>query len=155
MNAYNPARPGAQSHRLLSAGESIAIAASSATPRPALTHRQRKRRAQRKAALTWLKSTWPHLFAEGPKPLAIGIGDALIAHAEEAGIRPYAVNGILLMWTRSRGYLEALATVGAVRWGLSGTAVDFVASEHQADARLKLAELKAARPKTLAAQAAS
>jgi sRNA-binding protein len=110
-------------------------------PPPALTGK-RKRAAD---AAAWLKATWPALFNHPPKPLAIGIGAAIMAHARAAGHAPYAVGTFLHRWTHSPRYLHAIAAKGAVRWGLSGTAVDFVASEHQAGARLKLAELAAAK----------
>jgi ProQ/FINO family len=101
---------------------------------------KRKRAAD---ATAWLKAAWPDLFSHPLKPLAIGIGAEIAAKARDAGHASYAIGTALHRWTNSRSYLAAIAAHGAVRWGLSGTAVDFVASEHQAAARLKLIALGA------------
>jgi hypothetical protein len=103
-----------------------------------------KRQRELRAIRAWLKTTWPHLFQK-PMPLAIGIGEEIMARASAAGLKRYTVGTALHRWTQSRHYLEALAAPGAVRWGVGGTAVDFVASQHQAGARERLAALAAAK----------
>jgi sRNA-binding protein len=98
-----------------------------------------------RAALLWLRSTWPDLFGKPPKPLAMGIGVEIVAKARDAGLKPYAVGTFLYHWTQSRRYLDALAAKDAVRWGLGGTAVDFASREHQVVALVQLSALKTIR----------
>jgi sRNA-binding protein len=109
-----------------------------------MTNRKR-RAAEVRAALLWLRSTWPDLFGKPPKPLAIGIGVEIVAKARDAGLKPYAVGTFLYHWTQSRRYLDALAAKDPVRWGLGGTAVDFVSREHQVAALVQLSALKTIR----------
>jgi sRNA-binding protein len=110
-----------------------------------LGHAVSRRLRVRRAALAWLRTAWPVLFCKPPRPLAVGLGQEIVARGLKAGIKPHAIGAALRHWTNSRGYLESLAAAGAVRWGLDGAAVDFVASEHQADARERLAALAAAK----------
>jgi len=79
------------------------------------------------------------------EPLAIGIGVEIVAKARDAGLKPYAVGTFLYHWTQSRRYLDALAAKDPVRWGLGGTAVDFVSREHQVAALVQLSALKTIR----------
>lgn len=97
-----------------------------------------------RAARAWLCATWPALFGGEARPLAIGIGPEIMAQAAAAGLTRYVVGTALHRWTHSPGYLAAVAAHGAVRWGLTGTAVDFVAPEHQAAARKELVAIGAA-----------
>jgi hypothetical protein len=79
---------------------------------------QRERRRARLAALAWLKTAWPHLFAYPPKPLAVGLGKEIVRLALAGDQDNHATRAALHYWTRSRAYLEALAAPGAQRLGL-------------------------------------
>jgi hypothetical protein len=105
-----------------------------------------RRKLARRAALAWLKITYPHLFGRRPpKPLAVGISAAIVAQARAAGFKPYAIGTALHCWTNDRRYLEALAADGAMRRALNGAPVEPVADEHQTYAGERLAEQKAAK----------
>ena len=121
-----------------------APAATPKPPEPAQPPLAGKRKRAADAA-AWLQATWPDLFTGRPKPLAIGIGTEITTRSRSAGHAPYAIGSALHRWTNSRSYLAAIAAKGAVRWGLGGTAVEFVSREHQTDARLKLALLAQAK----------
>jgi len=85
--------------------------------------------------LTRLAEEYPQTFAhEGdpPKPLAIGIGDRLIA---VLSLDPTIVGTAMRIYTRRRAYQHALAEPGAMRVGLDGIPTGPVSPEHQAAAR--------------------
>jgi sRNA-binding protein len=85
------------------------------------------------------------LFGGEPKPLAIGVGETIMARAGAAGFKRYTVGTALHHWTQSPLYLAAIAGEGAMRWSLAGEAVERVATEHQAGARQQLAALAQAK----------
>ena len=123
----------------------ISPPAAAAEPKPLSPAGRRK--LARKAALAWLKETYPHLFCRPPLPLALGIGAAIVARACQSGFKPYANrDGIALLDklapTTSR---RSAPTKGTMRRALNGAPVEPVADEHQVDARERIAALEAAQ----------
>ena len=105
--------------------------------------KQHQRRKARLAALAWLKGAYPALFDYPPKPLAIGMGKAIIAAAIGAGIENHPVRAALSFWTRSHSYQIALASPGAMRCDLSGAEVESVDAQHAEEARRRLEDIAA------------
>jgi hypothetical protein len=86
--------------------ESRARAAAEA---PALSKKKLRIINQRDTAerlLAYFSKTYPHLFGFPSRPLALGIGDALIARHPESPAGDIRV--FLQKWTRSRRYAAAL-----------------------------------------------
>ena len=82
-----------------------------------------------------LTERYPATFrheGEPPRPLAIGIGDRLIA---ERALDPALVHTAMRLYTRRHAYRHALAQDGAMRVDLDGHEVEPVSQEHQALAR--------------------
>lgn len=94
---------------------------------PVLTARQR---------LEALLSPLPPVFtAWPPKPLAIGLGKALVAE-QPVGTRS-RLRFALAVWARSPAYQAQLCRPGAMRHGLDGEPVGPVSEEHAQHARRK------------------
>ena len=81
--------------RALSAEDQAAWTGRRSQARP-VDRKQRKRRRARLAALAWLKTAWPHLFGYPPKPLAVGLGKAIVAGALERSSKDFYVGPIYL-----------------------------------------------------------
>jgi hypothetical protein len=105
--------------------------------------KQSQRRKARFAALAWLKSAYPGVFDYPPRPLAIGMGKAIVAAAIGAGIENHPVRAALSYWTRSHSYQIALAVPGATRCDLFGAEVEAVDAQHAEEARKRLEDIAA------------
>jgi sRNA-binding protein len=100
---------------------------------------------------------WPAVFptADDPtiRPLALGISRAIDARltakdGESKSVARHRVKGWISRYTRSAGYLLALAQPGAMRHDVDGVPVEPVSDEHQAVAQAQWAECrKNQRPK--------
>jgi ProQ/FINO family len=102
---------------------------------PPLDPVRERRRAARIAARSWLRSTWPQLFAGGTHvPLAIGISKTLFAHPRPASISRKAVGAAMKYHVQGRLYLKALACEGAMRHGADGAPVEPVSDTDRASA---------------------
>jgi hypothetical protein len=105
--------------------------------------KQHQRRKARLAALAWLKGAYPALFDYPPKPLAIGMGKAIVAAAIGTGVKNHPVRAALSYWVRSHSYQIALAAPGAMRCDLSGAKVEAVDAQHAEEARKRLEDIAA------------
>lgn len=122
-----------------------ACAATSTTPakgeKP--TGRKAAKRAQIESDLTWLCARWPHAFDRmKPMPLAIGIGDFVIAPAENDGRDRQQILRALRFYCSSLKYLRALSREGAMRVGVDGVEIEPVSAEHAAHARDRAAAIE-------------
>jgi sRNA-binding protein len=121
-----------------------------------LNAKQRKRALARRGAAEWLRASFPALFGcWPPRPLAIGIGQAITEAGAAAGFERSHVGAAMRFRVYSRGYLEALAADGSMRHGLDGAPVEAVAEEHKIEARKQMAELDARRAEARAAYIAA
>jgi sRNA-binding protein len=104
---------------------------------PPLTRRQRKSKKNRRRWLERLTETWPLAFdLKTPRPLAIGIIDAITAELSKAGAGGYgAARYALKGYTSNIRYVRALAT-GGPRYNLRGEPEGIVTAEQ----RLRAAE---------------
>jgi sRNA-binding protein len=107
--------------------------------------KQHQRRKARLAALAWPKGAYPAVFDYPPKPLAIGMGKAIVAAAIGAGIENHPARAALSYWVRSHSYQIALAAPGAMRCDLSGAEVEAVDAQHAEEARRRLEDIAARR----------
>ncbi|MCA3247289.1 MAG: hypothetical protein ING19_07335 [Azospirillum sp.] len=86
--------------------ETRARAAATASTLSNKKRREYAKHATAERVLAQLAELYPHLFGGRPQPLAIGIGDALIARHPE--IPAADIKTFLGKWTRSRRYAWAL-----------------------------------------------
>ena len=84
--------------------------------------------------------TWP------PKPLAIGIRQALQAQVPEG--RRSRFRADLYAWTRTQAYSRALAAVGAMRHDAEGKPVEPVSPAHAAAAKRRIRNARKAPRQT-------
>ncbi len=90
------------------------------------------RKAAARAALAWLRATWPKSVGEF-LPLALGVHKDAIAVA--AGLHsPRAIRDAMHYHANSPRYREALSRPGAMRVNLDGEHVEPVSPEHRANA---------------------
>ena len=100
---------------------------------------------------------WPgrlrELFApDDPRPLAIGIGDAIAAAAGLDGDGRRRLGRLLGAWTRRGRYLKALRTEGAMRHGLDGLPVGPVSREDALSAMHRRYQMSLRQDRWLARQ---
>jgi hypothetical protein len=88
------------------------------------------------AAAAWVRSTWPAIFAEPIRPLAVGAG-MLIANARPPGMPRKAVKRVLSRHAGSDAYLAAIRD-GVRRIGLAGEDAGEPEERHRAYAQRRL-----------------
>lgn len=92
--------------------------------------------------LTWLCRRWPGAFnTKNPRPLAIGIAEAIVAAAEADGVGAQQVLSALQFYVSRKRYLSAIAAEGAMRFDLDGIVIEPVSEGHAAHARGRLAAI--------------
>jgi hypothetical protein len=86
---------------------------------------ERRRETNRTMAMVArLQARWPRAFADPPRPLCIGVTDAILAQLRHPAVAhriTLAVGAAMEHWTRTPEYLKA-CTAGAVRVDLPGCA---------------------------------
>jgi len=94
-----------------------------------------------KQHFSYFSKLYPNCFSETPKPLTIGIHEAIIAEEakkpEEERISQKALRRFLAKYTRSVAYKEAMQS-GSARINLQGEEVENVSPEHIEIARKSL-----------------
>jgi ProP effector len=100
--------------------------------RQPLTRRQRKSKKNRRRWLERLTETWPLAFdLKAPRPLAVGIIDAITAELSKAGAGGHgAARYALKGYTSNIRYIRALAA-GGPRYNLHGEPEGIVTAEQQ------------------------
>lgn len=98
-----------------------------------------------KEAVTWIIETWPGAFTSPRVPLAIGVGEIIIA-ARPDHISGAAVNRALMFLMRADEYVDACATDHAMRFDLDGEPTERVSEQdrHSASLNLHYRAMKAA-----------
>ena len=87
-SSFEPTPKPAESPQRVEVRASASAADRLSIAKPTLSvAKQHQRRKARLGALTWLKRAYPALFDYPPKPLAIGVGKAMIASVLEAGMK--------------------------------------------------------------------
>jgi ProP effector len=94
--------------------------------------------------LAWLRQTWPAVFTEPHKPLAIGSGRTIFA-ARPPELSHKAVKRALYAHCGSNAYPEAIIRSGLRRVGLDGSDAGEVTEEQRSLARQRLEKRMAKR----------
>jgi hypothetical protein len=92
--------------QVASIANAAAAAAATAAPPSKTRLRARARTQTAERILAILAPIYPHLFGSRPRPLAVGIYDAIVARHPE--IDPRDLQTFLSVWTKSRRYALAL-----------------------------------------------
>jgi hypothetical protein len=99
---------------------------------------------------SYFSKLYPKCFSQTPKPLVIGIHEAMITEEakkpEEERLSKTAIKKFLLKYTQSLAYKESLQS-GSARINLQGEEVDKVTTEHAEFAKKSLEEWKSKRAK--------
>ena len=111
--------------------ENLTIRSATENRQP-LNKRQRKSKKNRRRWLERLTETWPQVFdLKAPRPLAVGIIDAIMAELNRAGAGGYgAARYALKGYTSNIRYIRALAA-GGPRYNLHGEPEGIVTAEQQ------------------------
>jgi ProP effector len=112
-----------------------------APPQPKPKPKPRAGRAEILATIEWMRATWPAAFSRPVRPLALGVGAAILAAAPET-IPHKRVDGALRHWVRSALYLQSVKA-GVRRVNLDGSDAGEVTQEHRADATRRLVTMAA------------
>ena len=107
------------------------------TERSQMTSNKQRKAQAKWEAIGWMKTTWPDVFMEPPKPLAVGSHQAVHVSALEAGIPPVTVKAALASWCNRLSYLRAVAS-GGHRVALDGTPSEPITPEQAEHARKKI-----------------
>lgn len=128
------------------------VAASTAPAKPAPTVEERPKfdalsrlPPDVRAAVEWIKATWPAAFAAPRLPIAIGAGETILA-AKPEHIDARAVGRALRFLMQDPDYLDALATDGAMRFSLDGSPAGTISPQdrHSVSMNLHALALRAA-----------